>query len=211
MNTIITETTEDGDIIAIDVFQKLADSRILFITDDITDEVAADICATLILKDQTDEGKISIFINSRGGDIRNALVIYDTMRTLRSPVETICVGSAMKEAAMILAAGTPGLRYATKHSIISVGQLVSDWTQQADLTEAKIVMANTLNDNKKMMDIFAKTTKKTTNQVMKDFERLVFMDSNKAKKYGLIDKIVHFNKTPTVIKPANKKVKGEDK
>lgn len=194
LNTIITEMTEQGEVV-VDVFQRLSDNRILFISDDITDDLTTDICATLLLKDSMDsKNKISIFINSRGGDIRNVLAIYDTMQAIKSPIETVCMGSAMKEAAIILSAGTPGMRYATKHSIVSVGQLVNSWIQHSDLTDAKIVLAHILSDNKKMMDIFAKTTGKPLKQVMSDFDRLVFMDSQQAKKYGFIDKIVSFNK-----------------
>ena len=194
MNTIVTETTEQGEIV-IDIFQKLSNDRILFISGDIDDNMAADVSATLLLKDSEDsDSKITIFINSRGGDIRNALAIYDMMSIIKSPIETVCIGSAMKEAVIILASGTPGMRFATKHSVICVGQLVNSMMQHSDLTDAKSLLAFSISDNRKMMDIFAKKTKKKLSQVMSDFERLVFMDSKQALKYGFIDSIVKFNK-----------------
>lgn len=194
MNTLVTEETENGDI-PIDVYQKLANDRILFICDAISDDVATDIVATLLLKDSEDpDKKITLFINSEGGDIRNALMIYDIMNMIQAPIETVCIGSATDEAAVILAGGSPGMRLATKHAVISVSQLVHDWHMYTNLTDAQKIMEQETSDNKRMMDIFAKSTKKTLKQVMEDFERRVFMNAGQALKYGLIDKVVSFNK-----------------
>lgn len=194
MNTILTEKTEQGEV-AFDVFQKLATDRILFVSDIINDNMAADISATLLLKDSEDsDKKITIFINSHGGDIRNALAIYDVMQMIQSPIETVCIGSAMKEAAIILAAGTHGMRFATKHSIIAISQLINDYMLPSDLTEAKTSLSQSLDDNKRMMNILAKSSGKTLNQVMSDFSRRVFLSSQEALKYGLIDKVISENK-----------------
>lgn len=194
MNTIITEETDQGEI-AIDVFQKLANDRILFITSDIDDNLAVDICAMLLLKDVEDSSKkITIFINSQGGNIRNILAIYDMMKMIQSPIETVCIGSAMKEAVILLTAGTPGLRLSTKNSIICAGQLINDTASVVDLTDAKTSLDQSLDDNKRMMEIIAKTTKKSLKQVMSDFERRVFMTSQEALEYGFIDRIISTNK-----------------
>jgi len=194
LNTIVTETTEQGEI-ALDVYQKLSNDRILFVSGDIDDEMAADISATLLLKDSEDsESKITLFINSRGGDIRNALAIYDMMNMIDSPIETVCIGSAMKEAVILLVAGTPGMRYATKHSVICFGQLVNSYLQHSDITDAQTLLAHSLSDNKKMMSIIAKQTNIPLKQAMSEYERLVFMDSKQALKRGFIDKIVSFGK-----------------
>ena len=194
MNTIAIEMTEQGEI-AIDIFQKLSGDRILFITGDIDDDMAADISATLLLKDSEDSNsKITIFINSRGGDIRNALAIYDVISMIDCPVETVCIGSAMKEAIIILIAGTPGMRFATKNSIICVSQLINTIMQHSDLTDAQLLLSLSVGDNKKMMNIIAKVTGKKLAEVMSDFERLVFMDCKQALKYGFIDSIVKYNK-----------------
>ncbi len=194
MNTIITETTDQGEI-ALDVYQKLSNDRILFVSGDIDDEMAADISATLLLKDSEDpDSKITMFINSRGGDIRNALAIYDMMTMIEAPIETVCIGSAMKEAVILLVAGSPGMRYATKHSVICVGQLVNSYLQHSDITDAKTLLDHSLSDNKKMMSVIAKQTNLPLKQVMLEYERLVFMDSKQALKRGFIDKIVSFRK-----------------
>jgi len=190
LNTLVIESTDNGDI-PVDVYQKLSNDRILFICDQITDELATDILATLLLKDAEDpESKITLFINSDGGDIRNALMIYDTMSMISAPIETVCIGSAMDEAALILAGGTPGLRFATKNSVIAVSHLVHDWYTQANLTDAKKILDQSMSDNKKMMEIISKSCGKTMKQVLEDFDRRVFMTANQAAKYGLIDKVI---------------------
>jgi ATP-dependent Clp protease protease subunit len=194
LNTLVLETTEHGDF-PVDVYQKLSNDRILFVTNDINDQIAADITATLLLKDSEDsDKKITLFINSTGGDIRNALMIYDMMQMIDSPIETVCIGAAMDEAAIILAAGTPGMRFATKNSRIAVSQLVHDWITHANLTDAKKILDLSVQDNKRMMEILAKCTGKATKQVMEDFDRRVFMNAGQAAKYGLIDKVVSFSK-----------------
>jgi ATP-dependent Clp protease protease subunit len=190
LNTFILESTELGDI-PIDVYQKLANDRILFLCNQITDTVATDIVATLLLKDAEDsEKKITLFINSDGGDIRNALMIYDIMSMLQCPVETVCIGSAMDEAAIILAGGSPGMRLATKNSVIAVSQLVHDWYSHSNLTDAKKILDQSMSDNKRMMEILSKACKKPLKQVMEDFERRVFMNAKQAAKYGIIDKVI---------------------
>lgn len=194
MNTLVTETTELGDF-PIDIYQKLSNDRILFLCNQIDDKLATDMVATILLKDSEDsDKKITIFINSDGGDIRNALMICDVINMVQSPIETVCIGSAMDEAAIILAAGTPGMRLATKHATIAVSQLVHTWMTYSDLTDAKKNLDQAVADNKRMMDIIAKSSGKTFKQVMSDFERRVFMTAPQAVKYGLLDKVVSFNK-----------------
>jgi ATP-dependent Clp protease protease subunit len=194
LNTIVLESTEHGDI-PVDVYQKLANDRILFICDDISDIIATDVAATLLLKDSEDPGKkVTLFINSQGGDIRNALMICDIMNMIESPIETVCIGAAMDEAAIILSSGTPGMRFATKNSVISASQLVHEWMARANLTDAKKYLELASGDNKKMMEILAKTTGKSLKQVMSDFDRRVFMSAPQAAKYKLIDKVITFNK-----------------
>ena len=194
MNTIVTETTEHGEM-PVDVYQKLSNDRILFICDYINDNLATDITATLLLKDSEDsEKKITLFINSSGGDIRNALMICDMMNMVEAPIETVCIGAAMDEAAIILASGTRGMRFATKNSVISASQLAHDWITSANLTDAKKYLDLAKTDNKRMMEILSKTSGKSLKQVSEDFERKVFMTAPQAVKYGLVDKVVTITK-----------------
>lgn len=190
MNTLVLEDTEHGEI-AIDVYQKLANDRILFIHEYIDDRVASDICAALLLKNaENKEEKISIFLNSENGDIRSVFMIYDIMNVIDSPIETICIGSAWDESLLILAAGTPGMRFATENSVICGSQLTYNRMHMADLTDARIIKDVIKSDNKKLMDAFASITKKKWVDINKDFSQKKFMTPSQAKKYGLIDGII---------------------
>lgn len=191
MNTFVLETTDHGDY-PVDVYQKLSNDRILFLSNYIDDRTATDLVANLMLKDSESTEKITLFINCDGGDIRNALMIYDTMQIISAPVETVCIGAAMDEAALILAAGTPTKRFATVNSIISVGQLETNYMMYSDMTNAKTMLDQTMLDNKKMLEIIAKSCKKTYKQVSSDFDRKVFMNAVQAAKYNLIDKVIKF-------------------
>lgn len=190
MNTLVLETTEQGDF-AVDVYQKLSQNRILFISDVINDKLAAYISASLLLKNaESSKDKITIFLNSDGGDIRNALMIYDTMQLISAPIETVCIGSAMDEAALILLAGTKGMRFASKHSTIAVGQLVNNWISFSDLTDAKSNLDQAKDDNKRMMEIIAKTTGRNLKDTMDFYDRRVFFNAQQAVKQKLIDKVI---------------------
>jgi len=194
MNNLILEDTPQGDVV-IDVYEKLSHDRILFISDFIDDNLASYIVASIIAKDAENcEKKISLFINSSGGDIRNIFMIYDMMKIAQSPIETVCLGSATNESVILLAAGTPGMRYATQHSMICPSQLVHDNGYYSDLTEAKNTLDQAKDDNKKKMEILAKCTGKTIKQVMSDFERKKFMTAKQALSYGIIDSVVRFAK-----------------
>lgn len=194
MNTLVLEQTEHGEV-PVDVYQKLASDRILFLTEYLDDTLASDIVATLLLKDHEDsEKKITLFINSHGGDIRNSFMIYDVMSMIHAPIETVCIGAAMDEAIVLLAGGTPGMRLATPHAIISATQLVHSFHMHTDLPGAQALFEQEKLDNQRLMEILAKTTKKTLAQVRKDFDRRVFFNAKTALKYGFIDKVVTFNK-----------------
>ena len=194
MNTLVLEDTEMGEM-PMDVYQKLANDRILFITEYISDEIATDLIATLLLKDHEDnEKKITLFINSMGGDIRNVFMIYDVMTMIQAPIETVCMGAAMDEAALLLAGGRNGMRMATKNSVISVSQLINPWHMHTNLTDAKNLMEQFNTDNSRLLEILSKATNKTIKQVKADFDRRTFFTAQKAQKYGLIDKIILPNK-----------------
>lgn len=194
LNTLVLEQTEHGEV-PVDVYQKLAGDRILFLTEYLDDTLASDIVATLLLKDHEDsEKKITLFINSHGGDIRNAFMIYDVMTMIHAPIETVCIGAAMDEAIVLLAGGTPGMRLATPHAIISATQLVHSFHMHTDLPGAQALFEQEKLDNQRLMEILAKVTKKTLATVKKDFDRRVFFNAKSALKYGFIDKIVTFNK-----------------
>jgi ATP-dependent Clp protease, protease subunit len=193
LNTIVTETTEFGEV-PIDIYQKLSNDRILFLNNEIDNNLASDFCATLLLKDNENKDEVVVFINSDGGDIRSALMIYDTMRMVECPIKTICLGFAMDEAAIILTAGTPGLRFATKNSIIAVGQLADTGSMMGNVNSAKTLLDQAVRDNNRMMEIIAKHSKKPLNEVNKLYQDRVFMTAAAAVKHGIIDAVISHSK-----------------
>jgi ATP-dependent Clp protease, protease subunit len=190
LNTIITETTDNGEV-PIDIYSKLADDRILFISDYVDDKLATDITSTLLLKDiENPDGKISLFINSEGGDIRSVFMIYDMLQLLQCEIETVCIGSAMNEAALLLAAGSKGSRLATQNAAICISQLVQEKYYRANLADAKSIHKRIEADNHNFMKALAKNIGKKTDDLKIKFKDKVFMSANEAKTFGIIDDIV---------------------
>lgn len=190
MNTTLIETTSNGEY-PIDIFTKLSNDRILFINDEINDHIASEISATLLYKDmENNEDTITLFLNTTGGDIRAIMMIYDTMQILTSPVKTICCGSAMNETVLLLAAGTKGLRFATKNAIIAPSQLNHDQSYMTSLTDAKVVMEQSVKDNKSFMKSLAKSTQHKLSELIKDFDRKQFLTAKEALNYGFIDEVI---------------------
>src|SRR5271170_2235379 len=190
MNTVITEKTENGDV-SYDVFSKLIDSRILFLYDYITDDIATDIVATLLYLDhENDKDKISIYLNSEGGYIESIFMIYDMMKMIKSPIETFCIGHAFGEAALLLAAGTKGKRYITKSSMIRINQLSHSYSKHSDMTSAEILLQQNKKENEKFFNALHDCTRKSVKTIIKDTQREFYLSPEAAKKYGIVDKIV---------------------
>lgn len=190
MNTVITEKTDNGEV-SYDVFSKLIESRILFLYDYIGDETATDIVATLLYLDHNnDQDKISLYINSEGGDIESIFMIYDMMKMIKSPIETLCIGTAFGEIALILAAGTPGMRYATKSSTVRVNQISFPYSMHGDMSDAEIAMGRNKMENKKFLQAFSDCTRKPIKHILHDTQREFYMSPEAAIKYGIIDAVV---------------------
>lgn len=190
MNTVITEKTANGEI-SYDIFSKLIESRILFLYDYITDDIATDIVATLLYLDhENDKDKISIYLNSEGGYIESIFMIYDMMKMIKSPIETFCIGHAFGEAALLLSAGTKGMRYITKSSMVRINQLSHSYSRYADMTSAEILLEQNKKENSKFFSALHDCTGRPIKTLMKDTEREYYMSPEAAKKYGIIDKIV---------------------
>jgi ATP-dependent Clp protease protease subunit len=131
---------------------------------------------------------IHLYINCPGGDIDDTLAIYDTMRFLNCEIATYCVGGAASGAALILAAGTKGKRYALPHAKIMIHQPWGYVTGQA--SDMRIQAAEILRVKETMLDILARHTGKSKEQIGKDIERDRYMTAAEAKEYGLIDEIL---------------------
>jgi ATP-dependent Clp protease protease subunit len=190
LNTLIIEQTDNGDV-SFDVFSKLIESRILFLSNYIDDTVATDIAATLLyLDNDNDKNKISLYINSEGGNIQSVFMIYDIMQLIHSPIETFCIGSAQKEASLILAAGTKGMRYATQSSIVSINQLLHGGSSYSDITNAEIILEKSKKDNHNFIEALSKCTGKSIKLLEKETEREFFLFAEDAKKFGIIDNVI---------------------
>ena len=189
MNIVPTviEKTYDKEY-AYDLYSRLLQDRIIFITGEINDTNANIIISELLYLDSLNNEDISIYINSPGGNITSGMAIYDTMNYIKSDVKTIVVGMAASMAAFLLSCGTKGKRYALKNSEIMIHQPLGGVEGQA--TEIKIACERILKLKKKLNEILSRNTGTSIEKINNDTERDTYMDSLEAKKYGLIDEII---------------------
>ncbi|KST63686.1 ATP-dependent Clp protease proteolytic subunit [Mastigocoleus testarum] len=173
----------------IEIYDRLARERIIFLGRDINDEVANQIIAIMLYLDSEDPGKdISLYINSPGGVVTSGLAIYDTMQHIKSDVVTICVGLAASMGSFLLAAGTKGKRLALPHSRIMIHQPSGGTRGQA--TDIEIEAKEILRIRHQLNGIYAQNTGQGIEKIEKDMDRDFFMSAHEAKKYGLIDKVI---------------------
>lgn len=190
MNTIIAELTENGEEIY-DIFCKLADSRIIFISGYIDDKIAADVVANLLFFDAEDVAqKVSIYLNADGGDIRSVLMIYDIMKIVKCPLEIICIGTAFYESLLLVSSGTKGLRFATRNAKFCLSNVMTEEPSKADMITAKIMIDQIRKDNLQFLDAISKGTGQTISKITKDAEKKLYLNANEARKYGIIDSVI---------------------
>ncbi len=172
-----------------DIYSRLLKERIIFLSTQIDDAVANTIIAQLLFLEAEDNEKdIYLYINSPGGVVTAGLAIYDTMQYIKSDVSTICLGQAASMGALLLAAGQSGKRFALPHSRIMIHQPLGGAQGQA--TDIEIQAKEILRIKKEINNILVKHTGQTYPDIEKDTDRDNFMDTNQAKKYGLIDSII---------------------
>ena len=179
---------------AYDIYSRLLEERIIFIGGPITDETANIVIAELLyLENESMEKDISIYVNSPGGYVHSTLAIYDTMRYVRPEIQTVCVGMAASGAAIILAGGKRGKRFALPNAKIMIHQPMTEISGQA--TDIKIHADEVLNLKRRLNEILAKETKQPISKVEKDTDRDFFMTSAESRKYGIIDAVIEARKT----------------
>lgn len=175
-----------------DIYSRLLEERIVFLTGPISDGMANTIIAQLLYLQSADAKKdIYMYINSPGGAAYSGLAIYDTIQHLKCDVSTIVVGTAASAASLILCAGTPGKRLSLPHSLIHIHQPLGGTEGQAsdiEISAREIVRLKDL-----YAQIMAKHTGKTKAQVLKDIDRDYYMTPPQAKEYGMIDKVIETN------------------
>ncbi|EKK5724644.1 ATP-dependent Clp endopeptidase proteolytic subunit ClpP [Campylobacter jejuni] len=172
-----------------DIYSRLLKDRIIMLSGEIHDELAASIVAQLLFLEAEDPTKdIYLYINSPGGVITSGFSIYDTMNYIKPDVCTICIGQAASMGAFLLSCGAEGKRFALPNSRIMIHQPLGGARGQA--TDIEIQAKEILRLKTILNDILAKNTKQKVAKIAKDTERDFFMSAQEAKEYGLIDKVL---------------------
>ena len=185
----IVETTARGER-SYDLYSRLLQERIVFVTGPIDDDLANLVIAQLLFLERTDPDKdIDLYINSPGGSATAGLAMYDTMQLVKPDVATICNGMAASAASILLTGGAPGKRYALPTSKILIHQpSVGKIGGQA--SDIEIHARDLIAMRRVVAQIYTDTTKQPIEKVLADIERDYYMTSEEAKDYGLIDAIV---------------------
>lgn len=170
-------------------YTKLFEERIIFLGVQIDDASADDVMAQLLCLESMDPDRdISIYINSPGGSYTAMTAIYDTMQFVKPDVQTVCLGQAASAAAVLLAAGTPGKRYALPHARILIHQPYTEGGGQG--SDIEIQANEILRMRAEMEGIFSKHTGRTPEQISKDIERDKILTADMAKEYGIVDAVI---------------------
>lgn len=184
---MVVEQTGRGER-SYDIFSRLLNDRIIFLSDEVNDATASLVVAQLLFLEAQDPDKdISFYINSPGGSVTAGMAIYDTMKFIKCDVSTICIGMAASMGAFLLAAGTKGKRIALPHSEIMIHQPMGGAQGQA--SDIKIRADLILRTRDMLNKILAENTGKSIKIIEKDTDRDNFMTAQQALEYGIIDKI----------------------
>jgi ATP-dependent Clp protease protease subunit len=186
---MVVEQTNRGER-AYDIYSRLLRDSIIFIGTPIDDNIANVVTAQLLYLEAEDpERDISLYINSPGGSITGGLAIYDTIQFIRPDVTTICIGQAASMAAVLLAAGAAGQRFAWPHARILIHQ---PWMGglQGQATDIEIHAREILRMRSILNDILVRHTSQSLERIEKDVERDYIMSSEQSKVYGIIDEVI---------------------
>ena len=183
----IVEQTSRGER-SYDIYSRLLEDRIIFLSGEIDDAVANTVVAQLIYLEAKDPQKdISLYINSPGGSVSAGLAIYDTMNYIKCDVSTICIGMAASMGAFLLSSGQKGKRFALANSEIMIHQPLGGAQGQA--SDIKIAAEHILKTKRKLNEILAKNSGKPLAQIEHDTDRGNYLSADEAMEYGLIDKV----------------------
>jgi ATP-dependent Clp protease protease subunit len=174
---------------AYDIYSRLLKERIIFVGTPIDDMVANTIIAQLLFLSAEDPAKDAyMYINSPGGVVTAGLAIYDTMRYIKTPISTICIGQAASLGALLLAAGNKGKRFALPNARIMIHQPLGGAQGQA--TDIEIQTREIMRVKKLLNEIFSKHTGQPLAKIEKDTDRDLYMSADEAVKYGLVDEVI---------------------
>ena len=185
---MIVEKSGQGER-AYDIYSRLLKDRIVFVGGEIEDDMANAVVAQLLfLQAQDPEKEVSMYVNSPGGSVTAGLAILDTMRMVKCPVATYCVGQAASMGAVLLAAGEKGRRFALSHARIMVHQ---PWGgAQGKASDNEITAREILRLKELLNGILSEASGKTPEEVLKDTDRDHFMSAHEAKAWGIVDKVL---------------------
>lgn len=185
---MVIEQTPRGER-SYDIYSRLLKERIVFVGTQIDDDIASLIIAQLIfLEDEDPLEPVSMYINSPGGIITAGLAIYDTMQYIQPEVHTFCIGQAASMAAVLLAAGAKGHRYALPYSRVMIHQPWGQLSGQA--ADVQIQAEEIIRLRRWMNDILARHTEQPLEKIERDTDRDYFMTAQEAKEYGIVDAVV---------------------
>lgn len=184
---MVVEKTQYGER-AYDIYSRLLKERIIFMGGPINDHIANLVIAQLLFLESEDPKKdISLYINSPGGSVTSTLAMLDTMNHVKPDISTVCVGIAASGAAVLLAGGAKGKRYALPNAEVMIHQ---PWGgAQGQATDIEITARHILNTRDRLNKILAKATGQPVSKIEKDVERDFFMEADEAKKYGIVDEV----------------------
>ena len=175
-------------------YTKLFEERIIFLGVQIDDASADDVMAQLLCLESMDPDRdISIYINSPGGSYTAMTAIYDTMQFVKPEIQTVCLGQAASAAAVLLAAGTAGKRYALPHARVLIHQPYTEGGGQG--SDIEIQANEILRMRKEMEGILAHHTGRSAEQVERDIERDKILTADMAKEYGIVDQVISSRKS----------------
>ncbi len=184
----VIEETSRGER-SMDVFSRLLKDRIIFIGQDINDQVANVVIAQLLILKMEDPKKdIHIYLNVYGGQINAGLAIYDTLRYLDCAVNTYCIGLAASVGALLIAAGTKGKRFSLPNSRLMLHQPIGGVGGTS--ADVQLQAKEILHLKRRMSEIMAECTGQPTERIISDSERDFYMSPEEAKAYGIIDEII---------------------
>ena len=190
----VIESTQRGER-AYDIYSRLLANRIVFLGSAIDDNVANLVIAKLLhLESESPTQDIALYINSPGGEVTGFFGIHDTMQYIAPDVATICVGQAASAAAVLLAAGTPGKRYALPNARVLVHQ--PHGGVQGQSTDLELAVTEIVEMRRRMIDILVEATSQSTDRITQDIDRDYILRGDDAVAYGLIDHIVERRQLP---------------
>ena len=189
---MVVDRTDSGER-SFDIYSRLLEDRVIFLSGQVTNELANLVVAQLIYLESKDPTKdISLYINSPGGEVTAGLAIYDTMKYIRCDVSTICIGMAASMGAFLLSSGAKGKRYALPNSEIMIHQVLGG--SQGQASDVEIQTKQLLKIKRKLNALLAENVGKSVEEVERDTDRDNYLTAEEAKQYGIVDEVFYTRK-----------------